>query len=466
MGLLHSAGRVTSGGKVRRLSIHIMGVIVLALVFILGTWRPVNIGIYALIGTFVLGVVLAGESAKEVVGGFPADVFVLLVGVTYLFGLAATNGTLEWIVDRAAELVGDRRALIPWLLFAFSSLPTLAGALGPAGIAMLAPPCLKLAEKYNINRRLAALMVMHGSCAGNFSPLNGLAVVVQSAAETNNIVVSSMALFLGNYGYNLALAVVIYLVFGGITLTREGSEMRINQHAGVLVGAGASVPSKSNGSVHRTSRSGTFSDLDEVARNPIRVDQVTTIIAIVGVVVLALGFKQDLGFTALIAAALLHTVFASRFKGAEKHIVWPVVLLICGVMTLVAVMQRYGTIEWVGSGVAGLHAPLLIALLLCFVGAVTSAFGSSAGLIGVLVPLAVPFIAQGQINATWVIVALAISATVVDAMPFSSVGALTLANTPEPERPKMLKFMLAWGTIMIVTAPLLTWTIFVLPSSP
>lgn len=453
------------------MSIHVLGVIVLALVFILGTLRPVNIGIYALIGAFVLGVGFMGESSKELLTGFPGDVFVLLVGVTYLFGLAATNGTLEWIVDRAADRIGDRRALIPWLLFVFSSIPTLAGALGPAGIAMLAPPCLKLAEKYRINRKLAALIVMHGSCAGNFSPLNGLAVVAQAAAEQNDIVISGMALFLGNYGYNLALAVVIYIIFGGLTLLREGAETRaeVRMSAGtrslarssVMVGAGASAPAVRT-PISVPDRTG---ELADNLPKRIRMDQVFTILAIAGVVIVALGFKQDLGFTSLIAAATLHSIFVNRFKGADKKIVWSVVLLITGIMTLVAAMQRFGTIDWVGSGIAGLNAPLLTAYLLCLVGAVTSAFGSSAGLIGVLVPLAVPFIVQGDIDPTWVIVALAVSATVVDAMPFSSVGALTLSNTPETERPKMLKFMLVWGTAMVITAPAFTWLAFVLPTS-
>ncbi|UTM45831.1 SLC13 family permease [Glutamicibacter mysorens] len=439
------------------MSIHVLGVIVLGLVFLLGTLRPVNIGTFALIGSFVLGVAFVGESPKEVVAGFPGDVFVLLVGVTYLFGLAATNGTLEWIVEKVAGLIRGRRALVPWLLFLFSSLPTLAGALGPAGVAMLAPPCLKLAEKYRINRRLAALMVMHGSCAGNFSPLNGLAVVAQSAADTNGIHVSSVALFLGNYGYNLVLAVVIYLVFGGITLMRDGSLIRVqNREAAVLAGGG---PQK----IATASRSMSEDNIADAVNSSLRLDQILTMVAILGVVVLALGFDFDLGFIALTAAALLHCLFVQRFQGAEKKIVWSVVLLICGVMTLVAAMQRYGTIEWVGSGIGNIGTPLLTAFVLCLVGAITSAFGSSAGLIGILVPLAVPFIAQGSISATWVIVALSVSATVVDAMPFSSVGALTLSNTPEVERPKMLKFMLVWGSCMVVTAPIFTWLAFILP---
>jgi len=431
-------------------SIHVAGVIILALVFVAGTLRPVNIGVFALIATFILGVTLGGEDADSVLAGFPADIFVLLIGVTYLFGLAATNGTLEWLVDKATRMFGDRPALVPWLIFAFSAIPTLAGALGPAGVGMMAPLCLRLGERYGLSRRMSALMTMHGSCAGNFSPLNGLAIIAQSAASNNGIEVSSMALFLGNLAYNIALGVFIYFAFGGVKLLKAARAQKV-------------AASVNNGSAQEPANSA-FTDLIGRPAKKIRVDQVFTIIAIVIVAIVALGFSVDLGFTSLIAAALLHSIFPNYFKGADKKIVWSVILLIGGIMTLVAAMERYGTIEWAGSGIASIGSPLLVAFLLCFVAALTSAFGSSAGLIGTLIPLAVPFIATGDINATWIVVALCISATVVDAMPFSSVGALTLSTAPEDERPKLMRFQLGWGAGMIISAPILTWLTIVLPS--
>jgi hypothetical protein len=53
----------------------------------------------------------------------------------------------------------------------------------------------------------------------------------------------------------------------------------------------------------------------------------------------------------------------------------------------------------------------------------------------------------------------------VDSTPFSSVGALTLANAAEVDRRPLYRTMLAWGMSMAVTAPVLTWLLFVLPSA-
>jgi hypothetical protein len=364
---------------------------------------------------------------------------------------------------------------VPWLIFVFSAIPTLAGALGPAGVAMLAPLCLRLGERYGVDRRMAALMVMHGSCLGNFSPLNGLAIIVRQVAEANGLQVSAAELFFGNAAYNVGLAVVIYLLFGGRALIRQGhdrvasagdlharTEPRIEDP--VVAGVGGDETAAGDavtGGTRTTTR------VPHVApvKTALRLDQVITLVVILGVAVGALVFDLEIGFLALIAAALLHLLFPSRFEQADRRIVWSVVLLICGVVTFVGALQRYGTIDVVGNGIAGLGNPLLTAFLLCLVGAITSAFASSAGLLGVLIPLAVPFLVQGEVGVTAMVIALAVSATVVDSTPFSSVGALTLANAPEADRGPLFRTMLTWGLAMVVTAPVITWLIFILPSS-
>ena len=67
--------------------------------------------------TYLVGTLVVGESVSEMYRGFPVDLLVLLVGVTYLFGIATSNGTLERFVEGAAWLVRGRRALIPWIVF-------------------------------------------------------------------------------------------------------------------------------------------------------------------------------------------------------------------------------------------------------------------------------------------------------------------------------------------------------------
>jgi hypothetical protein len=107
--------------------------------------------------------------------------------------------------------------------------------------------------------------------------------------------------------------------------------------------------------------------------------------------------------------------------------------------------------------------PLLAALLICFIGGAVSAFASTTGILGALIPLAVPFLQQGEIGAVGVIIALCIASSVVDSSPFSTSGALTVANTPEDKRDYVYKRLLQWGMSMIIIAPVTAWAIFVLP---
>ena len=413
--------------------IHALPVVGLILIFVLGTLRSINLGILSLAATYIVGTLLTRESLADMYRGFPVDLLILLVGVTYLFGVAASNGTIERIVAAAAARVQGRRALIPWVVFVLAAVPTMTGALGSAAAAMLAPIALRLAERCSLDRRMVGLMVLHGSACGNFSPLNALGVIVLQGAARNGLEVSATAVFLANVGYNIVLGAAIFLWFGGLRLGKDSASLP-QTDAEVLQPPATSAP----------------------------LAHAFTIAALVLVAVLALAFGWSIGFVALLAAAMLHGLFPQSSRGAERRIPWDVVLLVCGIVTYVSALQRAGTVDAIGSGIVALDAPLLSALLICVVGAVTSAFASSAGILGVMILLAAPFMAQGLVNVTGLVIALAISATVVDSSPFSTAGALVVANAAESERAVVYRGLLTWAAVMVVTAPLATWLLFVI----
>jgi len=139
------------------------------------------------------------------------------------------------------------------------------------------------------------------------------------------------------------------------------------------------------------------------------------------------------------------------------------VLLICGVVTYVGVMQQIGTIDMLGDSVANIGVPLLAGFVICLIGGAVSAFASTTGILGALIPLAVPFLLAGEIGAVGVIIALAISSSVVDSSPFSTSGALVVASSGPEVRDKVFRGLMAWGLSMIIVAPILSWAIFIAP---
>jgi di/tricarboxylate transporter len=149
-------------------------------------------------------------------------------------------------------------------------------------------------------------------------------------------------------------------------------------------------------------------------------------------------------------------------KRALGQVSWPEIMLIVGVSTYVGVMDKMGTIDFVGHSVAGLTSPMVAALLLCFVGAVVSAFASSTAVLGSLIPLAVPFL-QGDsgVSAIGFIAAMAVSSTIVDVSPFSTNGALVLANAKGVDRDVFFRQLMVYGAIVTLVAPVVVWLLFV-----
>jgi len=194
--------------------------------------------------------------------------------------------------------------------------------------------------------------------------------------------------------------------------------------------------------------------------------QVATVIGLLALAVLTLFFKQDIGFVSITIGLVLTLMAPNLQKRALGQVSWPEIMLIVGVSTFVGVMDKMGTIDFVGHSVAALTSPLVAALLLCFVGAVISAFASSTAVLGSLIPLAVPFLQGGGsgdagVSAIGFIAAMAVSSTIVDVSPFSTNGALVLANARGVNRDVFFRQLMVYGAAVTLIAPVVVWLLFV-----
>ncbi|GAA1643877.1 SLC13 family permease [Nonomuraea maheshkhaliensis] len=462
------------------MQVHLLAIGVLALAFLLGALRGINLGAVALVGGGAMVLLVTGKGVDELYAAFPADLFVLLIGVTFLFGIAAVNGTIEWVVDVLSRSVRGRASVMPWLLFLIAGVVTSLGALAPVVVGLVAPIGMRLAKKHGISPRLAGLMILHGACCGNFSPVNLLGATVNTTIERAGLDPNPIALFLANIGYNVMLGVVIYCFFGGLKLWRAErgtaalpitalaepvtATASTTGTAGVTAAATSARMTAASPAGSGTPATDPAGTPDTPDAQPLTFDRIKglTLAVIVAVGAIAMVGKVDLGILALSASVLLMVVAPKSSTGAAKRIAWDVVLLICGVVTYVGLLNEIGTIKFVGDAANSLGSPLATAFLICLIGAVVSAFASSAGIIAVLIPLAMPFLLSGQISVTGMAIAVAISATVVDSTPFSTIGAVVLSNADSEDRHYTYRGFLSWGALMVVTAPVLTMA-FVLP---
>ena len=190
--------------------------------------------------------------------------------------------------------------------------------------------------------------------------------------------------------------------------------------------------------------------------------QILTLVGLATFAGLTVFLDTDIGLTALTVALVLALMSPHSQKRAVGQITWPEILLITGVSTYVGVLTAMGTIDYVGDSVAGLASPLIAALLLCIIGAIVSAFASSTAVLGSIIPLAVPFLQSGTgVSALGFVAALAVSSTIVDVSPFSTNGALVLANAQGVDKNKFFRQLLAYAAAVTVIAPVILWLVFV-----
>jgi Na+/H+ antiporter NhaD/arsenite permease-like protein len=430
-----------------------VAIIALVALFVVGTLLPINMGALAYVAAWLVGMYSLNMDEKEILAGISADLVLTLIGVTYLFAIAKNNGTVDLIVTTAVKAVGGRVALIPWVMFAITGVLTAIGAVSPAACAIIGPIALGFAGKYRISPLMMGMMVVHGAQAGGFSPISVYGVITNSVMRDEGLDVSEMTVFLSSLVINLVLAAILFVVLGGRKLLAE----RIDPEEA----AGSSDDGASGG--RRDDDSDVKTDTGIAST---KTQQRLTLVAFLAVAVVALIFDKNIGFVAITAAVLLAMLSASEHRTAVEQIAWPTVLLVAGVSTYATILTEAGSPEFVGGWAAGLGAAILGALILCYVGGVVSAFASSTALLPVIIPIAIPLIAEGGISAGLFIAALVVSSTIVDVSPFSTNGALMLANRPDSiEEPVYYKQILTYSAIIVAVGPALVWAALVLPGA-
>lgn len=468
------------------MSSHVIAICVLALMFIVATAMPINMGVIAFVGAFLVGTLVAGMETKTIMSGYPAELFLTLVGITFLFAQAQNNGTIDWLVRLSVRAVGGRIAAIPWVMFFVTALLTSVGAVSPAAVAIIAPIALGFAAKYKINPLMMGLLVIHGAQGGGFSPISIYGGITNKVVMSAGLPISPLTTAFTSLGVNLTVSIILFFVFGGAKLMRQempksGARMASPFVPPVAVAAqGPQIygdaenesgseerltAQRSSAAVGAVGAGGSGSGLGageiDLHTGP-TFHQMFTVAGLVALAVLTLLYKLDIGFVAITIGLLISILSPQVQKRAIGQVSWPEIMLIVGVSTYVGVMQKMGTITWVGDSVASLTSPLTVALLLLFVGAIVSAFASSTAVLGSLIPLAVPFLASGTgVDAIGFIAAMAVASTIVDVSPFSTNGALVLASAQGIDRDVFLRQLMIYGGIVTLVAPVVVWLLFV-----
>jgi len=420
------------------LSPEAVSIVILAVMFIIGTWREVNMGLLGFIAAAGLGILGLGLDLDESLAGFPVDLFLTLVGLTYLFGFAQNNGAIDVLVHWCVKLVRGRVAAAPWIFFFLTAGLIAFGAL--FAVAIIAPLALRFARKNGLNTFMTGLLVVHGALAGAFSPISVYGVFINDYLTKNGFESTPFILFIAPFLFNLVFALVDWLV--------------MRNRPGPVAAGDRDIADPSSGS----------SASSVAVATKLTSFQLVTLIGLAVMAVSVIGFGWDIGIVTITIGVVLATLSPKDGKAALAKVSWPIVVLITGVLSYIHILEEAGTVSWVSDAIMGLGVPLLAALLLFYLAGFVSALASSLGIIGVVIGLAGPFLASGDVHVAGFVAALAISATIVDISPFSTNGAMLLANVDASVRDQYYRKMLVYAGLMCLIGPGLAWLVMVIPT--
>lgn len=416
-------------------TLTIISVVVLLLMFVINAKLPINMGILGFVATFILAII-TGVSEDTIFGEFPVNLFIILTGVTYFFGILQDNGTIDLITASSLKLVKGKRMLIPWIMFFLELLLTSIGTQGTAAIIIVAPIALRLAHKIGFNQLGMSLMVAWGMVGGIFSPLNVMGIIVRGVVEESGIAFNANTLYLLSTLFAVGLALLTFIIFGGFKKSKANDTSKISEE-------NAELQAILNPTIEVT---------------PYRI---VSLLALVTLIVLGMVFEMNMGFAGLTLGLLLALFDTKRQKEIVSKIPWSIILMVSGIVTYVGVLEQIGVTEYITKMISEVENPILAILVTCYIGGVISAFVSTTGFLGAVVPLLIPMLATGDIWVMGAIAAVCIASSIVDICPFSTTGAIFVANAQGEAKATFYNHLLKASVFIIAVGPLVAWLVYV-----
>jgi Na+/H+ antiporter NhaD/arsenite permease-like protein len=424
------------------MSISIIAFIVLVAAFAWGSVTAVNAGLIAVVAAYIVGPLLGGMKVSAVTAQFPAGLFFILFGATLLFSIVRVTGTIDLMAVWAERMSQGKRLRVPILMFALTAVLATAGAFTPAAIAIVAPVALALGARFGISTLATGLVVVQGANAGAFSPVNPFGIVSNGMLAKAGAADNSLWLYLYCFAFNAAVAVIAYTL--------------VQWWASRSATAGAAA----EGVVTEEEQAHLSADL---AGGPVKPNgiQALTLLGILSLLMLTLGFSLDVGVAALIASLVLIAIRPGIQKPALAEVPWSAIILVTGIVTYVGVLEEIGAIDELQAGIATFGSSSMATLVTSYVVGLVSAFASTTGTLSAITPLVVPLASDPMVSALGVVTAISIASSVVDVSPMSTSGALLMASAHPRDEAFFFRALLIYAIAMIAIVPLLVWLIFV-----
>ncbi|MDH2434684.1 SLC13 family permease [Pokkaliibacter sp. MBI-7] len=410
------------------MSLIVVAAIVLAIV--LGYRTRINIGLYAIAFSYLIGCFVMGLKPDEIIKMWPLKIFFIIFSVSLFYSFATINGTLERLAEHLMYRCRNFPHLLPYAVFFTATLIAGLGAGYYTVLAFMAPITLLLCQRTGMSMIIGAMSVNYGALAGANFVASQSGIIFRGLMM--NAGIAEDAAFVDALGIFVSTLVIPLIVISGMVFL--GGHRHTMSKEAFNIG----LPKAFNKEQKITLW------LTLLMMALVLVFPIAHILAPDNHTITFINSKVDIGLIASIFSVIALMLKLGDERKAIASLPWATIIMICGVGMLISVAIKAGTIDalasWIGTTIPAALVPLAFGV----VGALMSLFASTLGVVTPALFPIVPSIATTLgIDPMVIFIAIVVGAQATSISPFSSGGSLTLgACTDEESRARLFPQLL------------------------
>lgn len=371
----------------------VLSIIILVAAIALGFIKKVNVGVLAICAATVFGL-LSGSSTKEIIAGFGSNLFITLLGITFLCGIAQANGALELFAKKSISRIGKVPWLAPVIVWIIGIIISGVGSGSIPTLGVICAVAMPVAFATGYDPIMMGVIGMCGIFCGRFSPITSDSTVIADLAQAQGIDGYQGNLFAYAFITSAILAAFWFFIFKGHKV--------------------------------KASCDDSFQNLPKFSKN-----QALTLLGFVCAVFLTVVLNWNIGLASFVVMAILILIGAVDEKAAIRSVPWGVLIMVSGVGMLMNLVIKAGGIDLIVTGLGSVMSKRTAAPLMGLSAGILSWFSSATGVVfPTMIPTVSGLVEQlgGQVSPHTLVSMIAICAAYAGLSPASTGGALILAT--------------------------------------
>ena len=337
-------------------------------------------------------------SVKDILAGFSSSLFIQMVGITYLFAIINGNGTLELLANKIVRLVGKKKHLVPFVMYALGFIICAVGPGAIPSLAIIPVIAIPVAVSAGVNPIMTAIIGDLGVMSGRMSPLTPESAVVRELMEEQGLNGNTLPIMAAITITALVTAVVVYIYYRGWQI----------------------APS-----------------VKDSVQEKLPAFNLQQWLSLAGLIMLAVGalfFSWNVGLTGFLIGSILLILGCGNEKKAIAAVPWNVILMVLGVGILMNIISISGGIDIMVSALEAIMGKRTATMIMAIASGLMSFFSSGLGVVfPTLIPTASGLSAGLGVSAIELVAVIVVGGTVAGFTPVSTTGALIMAGVSQQE---------------------------------